>query len=81
MGDVFPEIRDKQQHVEEVIKSEEEAFNKTLDRGIEELILRSRSPLHQKAPPRDYRSPKTSSPVTLRLSSTTPTAFRSTSLS
>ena len=35
MGHVFPEIRDRQEHVEEVIQREEEAFNKTLDRGIE----------------------------------------------
>src|SRR5882672_464544 len=35
MGDVFPEIRAKQKHVEEVLKREEEAFNKTLDKGIE----------------------------------------------
>ena len=34
MGDVFPEIRRKHKHVQEVIKREEEAFNKTLDRGI-----------------------------------------------
>ncbi len=35
MGDVFPEIRAKQKQVEETLKREEEAFNKTLDRGIE----------------------------------------------
>ncbi len=35
MGDVFPEIRAKREHVEAVIRTEEEAFNKTLDRGIE----------------------------------------------
>ena len=34
MGDVFPEIRAKRRHIEEVIQREEEAFNKTLDRGI-----------------------------------------------
>jgi alanyl-tRNA synthetase/REP element-mobilizing transposase RayT len=34
MGDVFPEVRAKQKHVEEVLKREEEAFNKTLDKGI-----------------------------------------------
>ena len=34
MGDVFPEIRAKQKHVQEVIRVEEGAFNKTLDRGI-----------------------------------------------
>ena len=34
MGDVFPEIRTKQQHVKDVLKLEEEAFNKTLDTGI-----------------------------------------------
>lgn len=33
-GDVFPEIRTKKAHVQEVLKREEEAFNKTLDRGI-----------------------------------------------
>jgi alanyl-tRNA synthetase len=35
MGQVFPELRRKQKQVEEVIRIEEEAFNKTLDRGIE----------------------------------------------
>ncbi len=35
MGDVFPEIRAKQKHVEEVLEREEVAFNRTLDRGIE----------------------------------------------
>jgi alanyl-tRNA synthetase len=34
MGDVFPEIRAKKKHVQEVIRTEEEAFNKTLDRGV-----------------------------------------------
>src|SRR5205814_2114757 len=35
MGDVFPEIRVKQESIKERIRHEEEAFNKTLDRGIE----------------------------------------------
>jgi alanyl-tRNA synthetase len=35
MGDIFPEIRAKMKHVQDVIRVEEEAFNKTLDRGIE----------------------------------------------
>ncbi len=35
MGPTFPELRDQQKHIEEVLKREEEAFNKTLDRGIE----------------------------------------------
>jgi alanyl-tRNA synthetase len=35
MGDVFPEIRAKKKQVQETIQREEEAFNKTLDRGIE----------------------------------------------
>ena len=35
MGDVFPEIRVKQKQVEATIRTEEEAFNKTLDRGIQ----------------------------------------------
>ncbi len=35
MGDVFPEIRAKQKTIKETIRREEEAFNRTLDRGIE----------------------------------------------
>jgi alanyl-tRNA synthetase len=35
MGHVFPEIRAKQDYIEQVIHREEEAFNKTLDTGIE----------------------------------------------
>src|SRR5205807_3751952 len=35
MGDVFPEVRDKQKQIKETIKREEESFNRTLDRGIE----------------------------------------------
>jgi len=34
MGEVFPEIRARKKHVQEVIRTEEEAFNKTLDEGI-----------------------------------------------
>src|SRR5207247_4074430 len=35
MGDVFPEVRAKQKTIKETIRREEEAFNKTLDKGIE----------------------------------------------
>ncbi|MCX6925959.1 MAG: alanine--tRNA ligase-related protein, partial [Verrucomicrobia bacterium] len=35
MGGVFPEIRAKQGHIEQVIQREEEAFGKTLDDGCE----------------------------------------------
>ena len=35
MSDVFPEIKEHQSHIERVIKSEEESFNQTLDRGLE----------------------------------------------
>ena len=35
MGDVFPEIRAKKRHIQDTIRVEEEAFNRTLDRGIE----------------------------------------------
>ena len=35
MGTVFPEIRDKKDHIQKTIRSEEEAFNATLDRGLE----------------------------------------------
>jgi len=35
MGDVFPEINEKQAYIKKVVKGEEESFNATLDRGIE----------------------------------------------
>ena len=35
MGDVFPEIHTRKSNIKETIRREEEAFNKTLDRGIE----------------------------------------------
>ena len=35
LGDVFPELQAKKSQVQETIKREEEAFNRTLDRGIE----------------------------------------------
>src|SRR5438552_8140177 len=35
MGDVFPEVRAKKKTIKETIRREEEAFSKTLDRGIE----------------------------------------------
>ncbi|QIF04433.1 alanine--tRNA ligase [Roseimicrobium sp. ORNL1] len=34
MGDVFPEIRARKEHVKSVLKTEEESFNRTLDKGI-----------------------------------------------
>ncbi len=34
MGHVFPEIRTKRDHIEQVIQREEEAFNKTLEDGL-----------------------------------------------
>ena len=37
MGDVYPELVEKQSHVEKVIKAEEIGFNETLDRGLEQF--------------------------------------------
>ena len=34
MGDAFPELRKNPQHVAEIIREEEESFERTLDRGI-----------------------------------------------
>jgi len=33
-GEVFPEIKDRQTHIEKVIKAEEESFGETLERGL-----------------------------------------------
>jgi alanyl-tRNA synthetase len=35
MGDAFPELKEKQSHIEKVIQAEESSFNETLDRGLE----------------------------------------------
>lgn len=35
MGDAFPELPRKQTHIENVLRREEETFNRTLDRGID----------------------------------------------
>ena len=37
MGDVFPELRTKKEQVKAVLKLEEEAFNRTLDNGVDYL--------------------------------------------
>ena len=34
MGDTFPEINEKKNHIEKVIRAEENSFNDTLDRGL-----------------------------------------------
>jgi alanyl-tRNA synthetase len=39
MGDFFPEIRARKKQVQETIRTEEEAFNKTLDTGIKIFTL------------------------------------------
>jgi alanyl-tRNA synthetase len=35
MGDIFPELQKRRETIQQVIRAEEESFNKTLDRGIE----------------------------------------------
>jgi alanyl-tRNA synthetase len=35
MGDVYPEISEKQEHIQTVIRNEEESFGRTLDTGLE----------------------------------------------
>lgn len=53
MGDVFPEIKEKQNYIKKVIKAEEESFNATLDRGIElfEEVVRRLNKNNQKVIP------------------------------
>ncbi|MBI5661773.1 MAG: alanine--tRNA ligase [Ignavibacterium album] len=53
MGNVFPEIKEKQDYVKKVIKAEEESFNATLDRGIElfEEVVRRLNKNNQKIIP------------------------------
>ena len=42
MGDVFPEVTEQAGHISRVIRSEEEGFGKTLDRGLEMFEVVSR---------------------------------------
>ena len=35
MGEFFPELQQRRELVQQTIRTEEESFNKTLDRGIE----------------------------------------------
>jgi len=37
LGDVYPEIIDKQAHIVNVIRAEEKSFNRTLDRGLNHI--------------------------------------------
>ncbi len=59
MGDVFPEIRSRSQAVQEVIRTEEESFNKTLDRGIEIFNARMEELRVQHPAPRAASAPGT----------------------
>ncbi|MDX1951265.1 MAG: alanine--tRNA ligase [Verrucomicrobiota bacterium] len=54
MGDVFPEIRARQETVQSVIRTEEESFNRTLDRGIELFREAAGSLDGRKALPGDF---------------------------
>ncbi|MDR3610962.1 MAG: alanine--tRNA ligase [Ignavibacteriaceae bacterium] len=55
MGSVFPEIKEKQEYVEKIIRAEEESFNVTLDRGIDlfEKIVKDIQPKGIKIIPGD----------------------------
>jgi REP element-mobilizing transposase RayT len=68
MSHVFPEIKQRQELVRSTIKSEEESFNKTLDRGIElfrDEVAKSgmgrtgASPVSSGAPPDEKKHPAT----------------------
>jgi alanyl-tRNA synthetase len=67
MGNVFPEVRTKQARVKEIIAREEEAFNNTLDKGIEEFDKASLDAIW-----RLFRRGPFSSQFNLKLESTYP---------
>jgi alanyl-tRNA synthetase len=48
MGDVFPEIKEHQAHIEKVIKGEEEGFNATLDKGLRVFEVFAMGSLHDR---------------------------------
>jgi alanyl-tRNA synthetase len=67
MGNVFPEVRTKQARVKEIMAREEEAFNNTLDKGIEEFDKASLDAIW-----RLFRRGPFSSQFNLKLESTYP---------
>ena len=67
MKETFPELGERAELIEKTLRSEEESFNKTLDRGIE-LFAREADALKEGA----------SSRANSLSSFTTPMAFRST---
>jgi alanyl-tRNA synthetase len=46
LGDMYPEINEKKAHITKVIQSEEEHFNRTLDRGLD-IFERIKTKLHR----------------------------------
>jgi alanyl-tRNA synthetase len=55
MGNIFPEIKEKQEYIEKIIRYEEESFNATLDRGIDlfEKIVSDLQAQHKNTIPGD----------------------------
>ncbi len=68
LGDAFPEIKDRAEHVSTVVEAEEASFGRTLDRGLE--IFRGA------AEPRPRHRATRSSAATTRSSSMTRMASR-----
>ena len=56
MGHVFPELRANRDHVEQVIQREEEAFNKTLDRGIDLFERMADVLFHEEETQKDFKA-------------------------
>ena len=70
MGAAYPEIVERHSYIEEVIRTEEERFAETLDKGLALLDQETRDAAADAAP--------RCCPATSRSSCTTPTASRST---
>ena len=52
MGDAYPELLEKESHVKNVIKAEEDSFGKTLDNGLdlfEDILNRLKSKKHEQS--------------------------------
>ncbi len=69
MGDAYPELRTEEQRIREVIRTEEERFGETLEKGLGTARRRDGETQDEKI--------SKSSPVTSLFVSTTPMVFRS----
>ncbi len=60
MGSIYPEVKDRKEHIVNVVKAEEERFYETLAAGTERLMEKNREPSERPKIPLSFRARKLS---------------------